>query len=161
MVGGIVWITGISGAGKSTLAEALGQGLRKILPAVVLDEDDLRHELWPEVGFSILDRKRSIQRLSYLAAHLAQSECWVLVAAVSPYREDRRDVRMKAKVAGVGFCEVYLHCSPAAAEQRDKKGFHIDAPYEASEHPEVMVDTSSISREETARQVFRHLIGIL
>jgi len=74
------------------------------------------------------------------------------------------------------FCEVFIDTPIAEAERRDPKGLYkkarrgdlknftgIDSPYEAPEHPEIRIDTTTISSEDAAERIVAHLVanGIL
>lgn len=64
--GATVWFTGLSGAGKSTLAAGLAELARSAGRAVqVLDGDELRQRLSPELGFSRADRDTHVLRVGY------------------------------------------------------------------------------------------------
>ena len=63
-----VWLTGLPASGKTTLALALERHLKAHgLRPVVLDGDDLRQFLWPELRFSREARKAQAERATYLA----------------------------------------------------------------------------------------------
>ena len=89
-----------------------------------------------------------------------------IVAAISPYREVRDEVR-----AEIGnFVEVYVQCALDELVRRDVKGLYekairgeianftgVSDPYEAPEDPEVIVDTEQESVEESVEKVFAAL----
>ncbi len=92
--GTVFWFTGLSGSGKTTLCrcvekELLAQSYR----VQVLDGDQLRLQLCPDLGFSQEDRAENIRRITYVAGLLAQSGVTVLVAAISPLRSMREHAR--------------------------------------------------------------------
>ena len=117
--GTVIWLTGLSSAGKTTLGHALHERLwARGLRVELLDGDEIRRELWPDLGFSKQDRDENVRRLGFLAAMLAASGVIVLVAAISPYREARQEARKR-----VGkFIEVYVNASLETCQQRDVKG---------------------------------------
>ncbi len=162
-----VWFTGLSGAGKSTLsrwvAEALGaDGLR----VEVLDGDVVRQRLTRGLGFSKEDRDENIRRIGFVAHLLARNGVITLVAAISPYRAVRDEVR-----ALIGdFIEVYVNAPLEVCEQRDAKGLYrkaragelkgftgIDDPYEPPLAPEVECRTDRETVEESGRKVLAAL----
>jgi adenylylsulfate kinase len=84
-----------------------------------------------------------------------------LSSFVSPYREDRDNVRKLHEEAGMDFIEVFVDCSLEAAEARDPKGLYkkarageiknftgIDDPYEAPEKPELHLHSDQQTLEE-------------
>ncbi len=92
----------------------------------------------------------------------------MLTAFISPYREDRDQVR---EILDDGeFHEVYVNASLETCEERDPKGLYkkarageikgftgIDAPYEAPEKGELELDSDSKGIEELANEVIAHL----
>jgi bifunctional enzyme CysN/CysC len=92
----------------------------------------------------------------------------VIASFISPFRTERRTVR--ALVEDGEFLEVYVDTPLEVAEQRDVKGLYakarrgdlkhftgIDSPYEPPEHPELRVDTSTLTAEQAADQVIAAL----
>ena len=81
---------------------------------------------------------------------------------------DREKVR---SLLGSGrFIEVYLACPVEECEKRDPKGLYkkarageikgftgIDAPYEAPEEPEIIIDTSVLNLEDSVRKIIGYL----
>jgi adenylylsulfate kinase len=60
----LVWITGLSGSGKSTLTHSLEEELyQKSYKICVLDGDNVRHGLSPDLSFKDDDRKENIRRI--------------------------------------------------------------------------------------------------
>ena len=103
--GFILWFTGLSGAGKSTLAQFLTPQLLEAGCRVeVLDGDEVRENLSKGLGFSKEDRDTNIRRIGYVANLLARNGVCAMTAAISPYREVRREVRSMA----TNFVEVYV-----------------------------------------------------
>jgi 3'-phosphoadenosine 5'-phosphosulfate synthase len=165
--GFVVWFTGLSGSGKSTLAAMLEAEVRdRGLPVEVLDGDEVRTNLSKGLGFSKEDRDTNIRRIGYVAKLLARTGACAMTAAISPYRAIRDDQR-----AQIGrFVEVYCQCDIPTLTGRDAKGLYkkalageikgftgIDDPYEAPEHPEVVVDTAKESKEESFHKIVSKL----
>ena len=168
MAGGFtVWLTGLSGAGKTTIAARLEQQLRLRGRAVeVLDGDVVRTHLSKGLGFSREDRDTNILRIAFVSRLLAQHGVAVISAAISPYVSTRLQAR-----AQIGdFVEVYVCCPLEELVRRDVKGLYARAlrgevanftgvsdPYEAPEHPEVVVETDRESVEESVAKILAHL----
>src|SRR5438874_9918509 len=119
MSGFVVWLTGLSGSGKSTIAERLQRELAGLgRPAEILDGDEVRTNLSAGLGFSKEDRDTNIRRIGYVANLLTRNGVHVIVAAISPYRAVREEVREK-----IGrFLEVYVECPIDVLADRDVKG---------------------------------------
>jgi len=154
-----IWLTGLSGAGKSTLAGQLVHRLRAEGRRVeILDGDAIRENLSKGLGFSKEDRDTNIRRIGYVAELLTRNGVTVIVAAISPYRAVRDEVR-----ARIGdFLEVHVDCHLDELVRRDVKGLYLRAlageithftgvsdPYEAPLAPEVRVDTRKQTADES------------
>lgn len=167
MSGFVVWFTGLSGAGKSTLGAMLAAELRhRGVHVEVLDGDEVRTHLSKGLGFSKEDRDVNVRRIGFVAKLIARSGGCAITAAISPYRAIRDEQR--AQIAR--FVEVYVRCSIPVLAERDAKGLYkkalageikhftgIDDPYEAPEHPEVIVDTGVETREESLARILARL----
>lgn len=163
-----VWLTGLSGAGKSTLAHRLADLMEAQTGRrpEVLDGDELRSHLSRDLGFSRSDRTTNVLRIGWVCELLARNGVPVIVAAISPYRDARTQVR-----ARVGrFVEVHVACPLEVCEERDVKGLYrqvragaivgftgIDDPYEAPMRPDITVRTDQESVDASARRVLQVL----
>src|SRR5688572_15567469 len=150
-----VWLTGLSAAGKSTMAVMLERMLiEQGRLTYRLDGDNVRHGLNSNLGFTAEDRAENIRRVGEVAKLFTDAGVIVIASFISPYRKDRDAVR--AMMPAGDFVEVYVKVSVEAAERRDPKGLYkkarageikgftgIDDPYEAPEHPDIVIDTES------------------
>lgn len=158
-----VWLTGLSGAGKSTIAQGLEAELRRLNKKVeVLDGDVVRTNLSKGLGFSKEDRDTNIRRIGFVSKLLTRNGVTAIVAAISPYRDVRDEVR-----ADIGdFVEVYVECPLDELVNRDVKGLYAKAikgeisnftgvsdPYEEPLKPEVVTATHQESVEESVDKV--------
>ena len=171
--GGVIWLTGLSGAGKSTIAMALEQRLfAEGYEIYALDGDNLRHGLNANLGFSPAERAENVRRAGEAAALFADAGTLVVASFISPYRVDRE--RARAAVARLphsgGFHEIYVRCDLATCERRDPKGQYrkaragliadftgVSAPYEEPEAPELIVDTTDATAEESIAAVLAYV----
>lgn len=161
----ILWFTGLSGAGKSTLAHALEERLHQAgCLTFVFDGDNVRHGLCSNLGFSVEDRAENIRRVGEMTKLFLEAGVIALTAFISPFRSDRE--RVRSLVPHGDFLEIYCHCPLEVCEQRDVKGLYkrarageikdftgISSPYEEPVHPELVVDTSRLSLEESVELV--------
>lgn len=124
--GTILWFTGLSGSGKTTLSIALEQTLfqRNVL-ATILDGDVIRSGLNRDLGFSAEDRKENIRRIGEVAKLLANQAFLVIVAFISPFRQDRDLIRQS--VEDGRFIEVFIDCPLQVCEERETKGLYKKA----------------------------------
>jgi adenylylsulfate kinase len=166
----VLWFTGLSASGKSTLANSLCQRLHLMgVKSYVLDGDNIRHGLNKNLGFSPEDRKENIRRIGEVAKLFVDAGLIAMTAFISPYREDRDDVRALLKEGE--FIEVFVRCPLDECERRDPKGIYkkarsgevreftgISAPYEEPERPEIILDTDKMTLEESVEAVMNYLI---
>lgn len=147
--GAVVWLTGLSGAGKSTIAALVDVQLHaRGRHSYILDGDNLRFGLCKDLGFSPEHRAENVRRLGEAARLLQDAGLVVLVAAISPYRDDR--ARVRERLPEGRFLEIFVDAPLAVCESRDPKGLYrrarageiagfsgIDAPYEPPESPDL------------------------
>lgn len=166
--GAVIWLTGLSAAGKSTVAHLLQRELHEAGHlAVVLDGDNVRHGLCGDLGFSPADRAENLRRVAHVARLFADFGLLVVVALISPYREDRRRAR---EICAPRFFEVFIETSLEQCEQRDPKGLYrkarageisdftgVSAPYEPPLEPEAVIDCESSSPDQSARALLDFL----
>jgi sulfate adenylyltransferase len=166
----ILWFTGLSGAGKSTLAEAVTKRLANQMHFEILDGDDVRTYLSKGLGFSKEDRDTNIRRIGYVARLLAKSGTPVITAAISPYRDVRKEIKDLAAKDGTTVIEVFAKAEIAALTERDVKGLYkkaiageiknftgVSDPYEEPENPDVLVRTDKESIEESLGKILKAL----
>lgn len=162
-----LWLTGMSGAGKSTISDQLVARFREAGAKVeLLDGDIVRTNLSQGLGFSREDRDTNIRRIGFVANLLSRNGVIVIVAAISPYRETREEV--KAKIDN--FLEVFVDCPVEVLAQRDVKGLYkralagevgnftgISDPYEPPLHPDITVRSDRDTIEEGVGRVWSEL----
>jgi adenylylsulfate kinase len=171
--GATLWFTGLSGSGKSTVASALEQTLVNMgVIAYRLDGDNVRHGLNKNLGFSAEDREENIRRIGEVAKLFADAGAVTLTSFISPYRTDRDIARAVHAEADIPFLEVFV-CPPLeVCEERDPKGLYkkarageikgftgIDDPYEEPQAAELMLDTSTMSVDESVQACLELLVS--
>ncbi len=163
--GATIWLTGLSGSGKSTVAHRAERILHaRGCSTYVLDGDNVRHGLNGDLGFSPEDRRENVRRVAEVARLFVDAGVLVLVAFISPYREDRARARNLHEPGD--FVEVFVDAPLAACEARDPKGLYararrgeirgftgIDAPYEPPPRPELRLPTDELSPTEAAERL--------
>jgi len=164
-----VWLTGLSGSGKSTLANLLEKALwERGVRSYVLDGDNVRHGLNKDLGFSPADRTENIRRIGEVAALFTEAGILNVTAFISPYRDDRDQVRKMMKDGD--FVEVHVDCDLDECEKRDPKGLYkkarageipeftgISAPYEAPSKAELTINTTGQTEEQSLAEVIAYL----
>jgi sulfate adenylyltransferase len=162
-----VFMTGLSGAGKSTVARVLYSKFleRGDRPVTLLDGDIVRQNLSSNLSFSKEDRDINVRRIGFVASEITKNRGIAICAPIAPYENTRREIREVIEQYG-GFFEVHIATPIDECERRDRKGMYakaraglikgftgVDDPYELPEHPEVKVDTTDLTPEESAQQI--------
>jgi adenylyl-sulfate kinase len=163
-----VWFTGLSGAGKSTLSERLMTRLRERgAKAELLDGDIVRTNLSRGLGFSREDRDTNIRRIGFVAELLSRNGVIVVVAAISPYRETRDEVKGRIPQ----FVEVFVDCPIEVLAARDVKGLYSKAlagqlgnftgvsdPYEPPLRADVVIHSDCEGIDESLEKIWGVLL---
>ncbi|WP_448584477.1 bifunctional sulfate adenylyltransferase/adenylylsulfate kinase [Thermocrinis sp.] len=169
MQGFCIWLTGLPCSGKSTVAQILKALLeargRKI---TLLDGDVVRTYISQGLGFSKEDRIKNILRVGFIASEIVKHDGVVICALVSPYKMARQEVRSMMEEGK--FIEVYVNATIEVCEMRDVKGYYkmakeglikgftgVDDPYEPPDKPEIEINTTKLSPEESAREIIKYL----
>ncbi|MDP5018460.1 MAG: adenylyl-sulfate kinase [Dolichospermum sp.] len=165
--GTIIWLTGLSGAGKTTIASSVSQELqRRGCRVELLDGDVVRTNLSQGLGFSKEDRDINVRRIGFVANLLSRNGIIAIIAAISPYRE----IREELKQTTTNFVEVYVQAPLTVCESRDIKGLYAKAragqiqnftgisdPYEEPLNPDIICITDKFTVEQCVSQVVIYL----
>ncbi len=166
----VVWFTGLSGSGKSTLANEVDKTLfSKGIHSYVLDGDNIRHGLNNDLGFSETDRSENIRRTAEVSKLMANAGIVTLVSFITPLRSDRK--LAKAIIGEQDFIEVFIDTPIEVCEERDIKGLYakarkgeipnftgISAPYEAPEHPDLIIKTADKTIASSADDICDYIL---
>jgi adenylyl-sulfate kinase len=163
-----IWLTGLPRAGKSTIAGLVAGRLRArgTERLEILDGDLVRDGLCRDLGFSRADRTENIRRIAFVSKLLTRNGVAVIVAAISPYREDREFAREEIQ----SFVEIWCKASVEACAARDYKGLYekamrgeitnltgVNDPYEEPEDADLVLDTESETPEQGAERIMELL----
>ena len=167
MRGFTLWLTGLSGSGKTTLSRKIEEVLlERGMKVEVLDGDIVRTNLSKGLGYSKEDRDTNIKRIGFVCNLLTRNDVVAVAAAISPYRDARKENR---KLIG-SFVEVFCKCPLEVLKERDPKGLYekaekgeiqhftgVDDPYEEPQDPEVFVETDKETVEESTNKIIKTL----
>tara|TARA_B110000908_G_scaffold115590_1_gene135564 strand:- start:40 stop:558 length:519 start_codon:yes stop_codon:yes gene_type:complete len=166
-------MTGLSGSGKTTVAKGVERYLHSqgILNQL-LDGDNIRVGISNNLTFSSEDRAENIRRISEVSKLFLNCGVVTLNCFVSPTIEIRNIA--KEIIGEENFIEVYINASVATCEDRDIKGLYkkarkgeikdftgISAPFEAPLNPEIEINTSELSIDESVQKVLNYILPII
>ena len=162
-----LWFTGLSGSGKSTVSQKVAARLKDTGANVeLLDGDVVRTNLSQGLGFSKEDRDTNIRRIGFVCELLSRNGVIAIVAAISPYRAVREELRARIP----NFIEVYVECPVEVLADRDVKGLYrkalageiaqftgVSDPYEPPAHPDLVIRSDRESPDESVARVWAKL----
>ena len=165
----VLWFTGLSGSGKSTIANLVEKRLFDMgKHTYTLDGDNVRHGLNKDLGFTDADRIENIRRIGETAKLMADAGLVVLVSFISPFTAERNMARRLLE--GGEFLEIHVNTPLEVAEKRDVKGLYakarageiknftgIDSEYQEPKNPEIVVDTVTLTPEQSAEKIVAYL----
>lgn len=160
----IIWMTGLPGAGKTTVAKKVKETVEEKGEKIeILDGDEVRKNLSPDLGFNAEDRILHNKRVIHMAKLLSKHGIIVVVSLISPFRAVRDIARAELSP---DFAEVFVKCSLEKCMERDPKGLYAKAKrgevkkmtgysdtYEEPLNPELVLETDKESVEESAAKV--------
>ncbi len=165
--GFVLWMTGLSGAGKTTIALILEKELHaRGVKIERLDGDVVRESLTSDLGFSAEDRRKNIERVTFVAKLLSRNGVGCVCSFISPYQSVRDHVREQT----TNFLEVFIDAPLEVVMQRDVKGLYkkaiageipnftgISDPFEAPANPEIHIRTDLETPQESANKIIAYL----
>ncbi len=166
----VIWFTGLSGSGKSTLATQLEWQLHtQRYKTYLLDGDNVRSGLNNDLDFSDYSRKENIRRIGEVSKLFLDSGLVVLSAFISPFHEDRHQVR--TIVGAENFIEVFVDCPLDVCEQRDVKGLYkkaragelkqftgISSPYERPLNADLTIRTDVLDVPASVEMLMEFIV---
>lgn len=169
-----VQMTGLSGAGKTTLSNNVKAELQKRgFKVEVIDGDEYRKILCRDLGFSKEDRCENIRRLGFVGITLARNDVIVLMAAINPYEEIRRELREKSDLVKT----VWIDCDLKILRARDPKGLYeraflpdddpqklrnltgVNDPFEEPQTADLIIETGGETERESTRRLLEFILA--
>ncbi len=173
----VVWFTGLPGCGKTTIAKAVRDNLlEKKIDAKVLQLDEIRRVITPNPKYTEEERDIVYASLAYMAKLLHESGINVIIDATA----NKRRYRDLARGLVPDFAEIYIRAPIEVCISREKERKAQFAPadiykkaatekalvpgvnvsYEEPLAPEITVDTTAMSPEQSARFIADKIIKL-
>jgi adenylyl-sulfate kinase len=164
-----IWFTGLPCSGKTTISRRLTKAVEARGKTVtLLDADEIRPILCPDLRYSDEDRLKNMMRLAFVAREIVRHGGIVIVATVSPCEAHRQKVRQQFEPSS--FVQVWVNTPLTECERRDVKGMYalarkseipqftgVSAPYEEPAHSDVVCETVGRSTEECVAPILEEL----
>lgn len=170
----IFWFSGLSGAGKSKIATLTAAHLEAAKVCVqILDGDEVRAKLSPELGFTRADILENNCRIAHYCQLNRTKSDVLLVPLISPLAEGRALAR---EILAPGFFEIHVACDLDTVMARDIKGLYAKAargeiknmigyadnsPYEVPENPDFVVPTADQTPDGSAQDLYNFVMSKL
>ena len=169
--GKVFWLTGLSGSGKTTIAIQLEKELYKLGFLVqILDGDNIRAGINNNLSFSEADRAENIRRISEVSKLLLNCGVITINCFVSPTKKMRQNAK---KIIGKeNYYEIFINADLETCEKRDVKGLYkkarsgeiknftgIDAEYEKPNNPNLEVDTTQLSIDQSIEIILKNILS--
>lgn len=165
-----IWMTGLSGAGKTTLGLALEKELfQRGFFIQLLDGDDVRTGLNRDLAYSEADRTENIRRIAEVNALYNNSGIITISCFISPTNAIREMAR--SIIGSERFIELFIKAPLSLCEKRDVKGFYhkarlglikdftgIDSPFEEPAHPDLILETTTDSVDQTLHRMMEFIV---
>jgi len=165
----VIWFTGLPCSGKTTLANKLQSRLcQNDLLVYTLDGEQIRKGISSDLDFTKEGRKENIRRTGEISKLFADAGFIIIVAVISPFREDRDNVR---NILDPGqFVEIFVDCPIEVCESRDIKGHYklarkgqipeftgVSSPYHPPLQPEIQLKTNINNPEQCINDILNYL----
>jgi len=134
----IYWLTGQPGSGKTTLASWIQSSFPN--KSMIIDGDDIR-EIFVNKDYSEEGRKKNIEKAQILSKFLHHKGFTVIVALVSPYRDQREEFKSDM---GENIVEIFVHTT----NERGREKFHV-IDYQEPIENFIDCDTTNSSEYQT------------
>ena len=166
----VIWMTGLSGSGKTTIAKEVEKYLHSQgILSQLLDGDNIRVGISNNLSFSAQDRTENIRRIAEVSKLFMNCGVVTINCFISPTIEIRNIA--KEIIGAENLIEVYINASLETCESRDVKGLYqkarkgeikdftgISAPFEAPENPDLEINTTQLSIDESVQIVLDYCL---
>ena len=165
-----IWFMGRPAAGKSTLAKRVETILREQGHHIEnLDGDEIRKNLYPDLGFTREDRATNNRRTAFICKLLNRNDISVVTGMITPFRDAQQQAREIIESEGE-FVLVYIKCSVEEAARRDPKNLYqqaqegnienftgVNHPFQEPHNPDIVVDTEEMSEDASVEHILQRM----
>jgi bifunctional enzyme CysN/CysC len=116
-----------------------------------MDGEMLRSGLSNDLGYSVAERAENLRRSAHIARMLNDSGLICLIAMVAP--EDSMRQRAGEVVGSERFITVHCDAPLEVCQQRDPSGKQDQITYDEPAQPDLRIETSQNSIQESVQQV--------
>ncbi|WP_134091627.1 adenylyl-sulfate kinase [Olivibacter sp. XZL3] len=172
----IILLCGLSGVGKTTLSRETKKLLNSNnISCEVLDGDEIRNNLFKDLGFSQEERKENMRRLAFLANKFSKNGIVTIVSAISPYKVVREEIKAKYERVKI----IHIDCEIKKLLERDTKGLYhkallpdghpdkiynltgINDIFERPEKPDLYINTTDVEINVCTKTLFDFIVNEL
>ena len=159
-----LWLTGLSGAGQSTLSRRVAAHLREHgIPVCILDGDELRSGVSPDLGFRREDRSENCRRTAEIAKLLNSQgihrgrRADLAICGRPPARaRDRRRRSLRRDLSENRHRNLLRARSEAPLRKRRRRARRRSSqaspdPYEVPVSPDLVIETGALDRHRFHR----------
>lgn len=162
--GYVLWFTGLSGSGKTTLAKGLEKILKRKYSVQIIDGDEFRNKVHPELRFSPEEIITNNEKIIKYCQEKLKEKDFLLVPVIAPFNSTRLMARKMLK----NYLEIFCKASLKTCIERDPKGLyrkaltgeienfigiHKNVPYQIPKHPDLVVNTGLLNRKKSLEKV--------
>lgn len=164
----VIWITGLSASGKTTLATTFFENYKKKIPNLVLLDGDIIRDLFGNnLGYTVDDRIKQINRIQKLSLFLEKQSIVVVVAVLY---SDKNSLAENKNIFN-DYMEIYLKGTIEQLKNREFKNLYkdahegkitnvvgVDIPWIEPENPDIIFNLSeNLSPNEMSKILFKKL----
>jgi len=142
-----IWFTGLPSSGKTTLAGILYDHIRDLgIPIVMLDGDDVRKYVSPDLGYTTKERNKQMKRMYGINNLLRKNGINVIACTNTPPSDEEYDIKT-----------IYVKCPVDVCKKRDVKGLYalakkgklinlmgFDLKYKPPKKPYLILETDKL-----------------
>jgi adenylylsulfate kinase len=144
MKGMVTLIRGKPFTGKTEIAESLAEQLKERgLKTVIVDQENVRNSLFPEIGYSKESWIKIVERLVTFITLLTKAGMNVILTTTAP----TKDFVQKFRECCETFLEVFLDAPPDRQKDIDSTLEEIENYFEESDFPDIIISSEKQTGE--------------